>query len=76
MCTADAFGLSKYSIQSLHRLGILDVRLYNMDKHPLNVFICFPVAEAEDNDLMDLVPIDHGYFLPNAPFPVDNEFMY
>jgi hypothetical protein len=67
---------SRYSVQSVHRLGILDVRLYNMDMHSLNILVCFPAAEAEDNDLMDLVPIDHGDCLPNASFPVDNEWVY
>jgi hypothetical protein len=76
ICTADAFGPSRYSVQSVHRLGILDVRLYNMDMHSLNILVCFPAAEAEDNDLMDLVPIDHGDCLPNASFPVDNEWVY
>lgn len=69
-CDANDITSSRFSADSIHRVGILDVRLLNLDRHAGNLL----VAEAPRNGssgggpapLHKLIPIDHGYALPEA----------
>ncbi|GAB2210063.1 hypothetical protein Drorol1_Dr00015316 [Drosera rotundifolia] len=63
-CDAGDLGPSSFSVSSVHCIGILDVRLLNIDRHSGNILVkkhgregC-PLWEAK------LVPIDHGLCLP------------
>ncbi|XP_038684158.1 phosphatidylinositol 4-kinase gamma 8-like isoform X2 [Tripterygium wilfordii] len=58
-------GPSGFSVASVHRIGIFDVRLLNLDRHAGNMLVKkhdqhenYSVGAAE------LVPIDHGLCLP------------
>ncbi|CEO99284.1 unnamed protein product (mitochondrion) [Plasmodiophora brassicae] len=44
-----------YKVESVHRIGLLDIRLMNLDRHPGNL-----LASADGA----LTPIDHGFVLP------------
>ncbi|XP_038719448.1 phosphatidylinositol 4-kinase gamma 8-like [Tripterygium wilfordii] len=62
---AGELGPSGFSVASVHRIGIFDVRLLNLDRHAGNILIKkhdqhenYSVGAAE------LVPIDHGLCLP------------
>lgn len=62
---AGELGPSGFSVASVHRIGIFDVRLLNLDRHAGNILVkknshCenYLIMEAE------LVPIDHGMCLP------------
>ncbi|KAJ8646322.1 hypothetical protein MRB53_008070 [Persea americana] len=62
---AGELGPSGFSVASVHRIGILDVRLLNIDRHAGNILVkkmnpCSYVGAAE------LVPIDHGLCLPES----------
>lgn len=62
---AGDLGPSGFSVASIHRIGILDVRLLNLDRHAGNILVkkrheSYPVGAAE------LVPIDHGLCLPES----------
>lgn len=62
---AGELGPSGFSVASVHRIGILDVRLLNIDRHAGNILVkkmnpCGYVGVAE------LVPIDHGLCLPES----------
>jgi hypothetical protein len=49
---------SRYSVDDVHKIGILDVRLYNMDRNEENILI-------QNLSSPKLIPIDHSYVLPS-----------
>lgn len=69
---AGELGPSGFSVSSVHRIGIFDVRLLNLDRHAGNIL----VKKHHDDDYQrtssnicavgsaELVPIDHGLCLP------------
>lgn len=57
-CTMDDISPSKLSIEEVHKIAILDIRIMNADRNSANLL----VQRTEDNHLK-LVPIDHGYCL-------------
>lgn len=54
----DDLSPSKLSVEQVHKIAILDIRLLNADRNPANL-LC---RRLPDNTL-ELVPIDHGYCL-------------
>ena len=85
---ASEHGTSRFPAVEVHRLGILDVRLYNTDRHTGNILVCrrnalLPggaagggIAAALEGDCVELVPIDHGYCLPEALESVYFEWLH
>ncbi|WVZ71647.1 hypothetical protein U9M48_020214 [Paspalum notatum var. saurae] len=66
---AGELGPSRFSVASVHRVGILDVRLLNIDRHAGNILVKNPPSRrlADSGSVqqpLDLVPIDHGLCLP------------
>ena len=63
---AGDLGPSRFSISSVHRIGILDVRMLNIDRHAGNILV--KMASFSDGGYgggnCELVPIDHGLCLP------------
>ncbi|CAI9787489.1 unnamed protein product [Fraxinus pennsylvanica] len=62
---AGDLGPSGFSVSSTHHIGILDVRLLNLDRHAGNILVkqgqeSYAAGKAE------LVPIDHGFCLPES----------
>eukprot|EP01101_Sappina_pedata_P001586 TRINITY_DN1166_c0_g1_i3.p1 TRINITY_DN1166_c0_g1~~TRINITY_DN1166_c0_g1_i3.p1 ORF type:complete len:573 (-),score=159.78 TRINITY_DN1166_c0_g1_i3:179-1897(-) len=59
-------GSQFYSTSEVHRIGILDIRIMNVDRHGGNIL----VQNREFGDCADskykLVPIDHGYSFPDS----------
>ena len=55
--SAEDFSDSKFSVRDVHAIGLLDIRLANLDRHSGNMLVV-------DNG-SKLVPIDHGYSLPH-----------
>ncbi|KAL7134274.1 hypothetical protein ABFS83_11G015700 [Erythranthe nasuta] len=58
---AGDLGPSSFSVTSVHHIGILDVRLMNLDRHAGNILV-----RQGGNDKAELVPIDHGFCLPES----------
>lgn len=56
VCSCEDMGTARFSVAAVHRIGLLDVRLLNLDRHLGNILV------TSDNTL---VPIDHGYVLPS-----------
>jgi len=50
-------GNSSFSIDAVHRIGVLDLRIFNMDRNGENLLV-------QRQDAVALVPIDHTYSLP------------
>jgi len=55
------FGANKFSVDTVHRLGILDICILNMDRNDENLLI----LKGETEEDWRLVPIDHTYSFPN-----------
>lgn len=70
------------SVRDVQRIGILDIRLFNTDRHAGNMLVRRPRAPAPggssakldgaallDRHAYELIPIDHGFALPEALEP-------
>ncbi|XP_006364798.2 phosphatidylinositol 4-kinase gamma 8-like [Solanum tuberosum] len=62
---AGDLGASGFSVASIHRVGILDIRLLNLDRHAGNILVKHG-KESYAVDSAELVPIDHGLCLPES----------
>ncbi|KAJ8449742.1 hypothetical protein Cgig2_001398 [Carnegiea gigantea] len=61
---AGELGPSGFSVSSVHRIGILDVRLLNIDRHSGNILVGKYEHDKYSLGATELVPIDHGLCLP------------
>ena len=67
-------GASCFAVEAVHRIGILDLRLLNTDRHAGNILVrrqrpapAHAGARAKlESAGVELVPIDHGFCLPEA----------
>ncbi|KYQ92523.1 phosphatidylinositol 3-kinase-related protein kinase [Tieghemostelium lacteum] len=62
--TAEEFGYSKFSTNDIHRIGLLDLIIFNLDRHSGNLLAV--ATDDSDSDHLDLVPIDHSLSLPSS----------
>jgi len=53
-----SMGSSRFSISDVHNIGILDLRIFNMDRNSENILV------KKTSEGFRLVPIDHTYCLP------------
>ncbi|KAK9725961.1 hypothetical protein RND81_05G180100 [Saponaria officinalis] len=61
---AGDLGSAGFSVSSVHRIGILDVRLLNIDRHAGNMLVGKYEHDKYSLGATELVPIDHGLCLP------------
>mmetsp|Transcript_5609 Transcript_5609/g.12420 ORF Transcript_5609/g.12420 Transcript_5609/m.12420 type:complete len:688 (-) Transcript_5609:1735-3798(-) len=71
-CDTSEMGPSRFSVKDVHRIGILDIRLFNTDRHAGNMLVRVSrdssanlksrIADAQ----YELIPIDHGFCLPET----------
>jgi len=54
-------GVSTFPVREVHKIGILDMRIFNNDRHGGNIL----VKENEDGRI-ELIPIDHGLSLSSS----------
>jgi Phosphatidylinositol 3- and 4-kinase len=57
-------GPSMFVTEKVHRIGILDIRLYNIDRHTGNMLIKGRHNMTDPKKSFELVPIDHELCLP------------
>lgn len=57
-CTIDDLSPSKISVEEVHKIAILDIRIMNADRNAANLLV-----RRRPDDSLELVPIDHGYCL-------------
>lgn len=84
ICDTSEMGTSKFNTRNVHRIGILDIRLYNTDRHAGNMLVRSRVASSEcarglarlEEEQFELVPIDHGFCLPEALEPPYFEWLH
>ncbi|KAI3731649.1 hypothetical protein L1987_62838 [Smallanthus sonchifolius] len=62
---ASDHGTSSFPVSAVHRIGILDVRIFNTDRHAGNLLVR-KLKNADGNRFseVELIPIDHGLCLP------------
>ncbi|PNH06148.1 hypothetical protein TSOC_007511, partial [Tetrabaena socialis] len=75
-CDTSEMGPGRFSVRDVHRIGILDVRLFNTDRHAGNMLVrTSRSASSSSTDLRsrmvpdapnELIPIDHGFCLPET----------
>jgi len=85
---ASDVGTAMFPVEAVHRIGILDLRLMNTDRHSGNILVCKTeevVEVANDGNAevktyslptVDLVPIDHGFCLPETLETVYFEWLH
>ncbi|CAA0828789.1 Phosphatidylinositol 4-kinase gamma 7 [Striga hermonthica] len=62
---AGDYGTSSFPVAAVHRIGILDVRIHNTDRHAGNLLVR-KVDDAGGFGEVELIPIDHGLCLPES----------
>ncbi|MFS8028340.1 putative 1-phosphatidylinositol 4-kinase [Helianthus anomalus] len=62
---ASDYGTSSFPVSAVHRIGILDIRIFNTDRHAGNLLV--RKLNSDDGTRfseVELIPIDHGLCLP------------
>jgi len=69
-------GTSRFNTKNVHRIGILDLRLMNTDRHAGNLLVRQPENGSSahlglgkmllESNQLELIPIDHGFCLPDS----------
>ncbi|KAK7251439.1 hypothetical protein RIF29_34634 [Crotalaria pallida] len=54
------FGPGAFPVEEVHKITVLDIRMANADRHAGNILI-----RKEAGGQIKLIPIDHGYCLPD-----------
>ncbi|KAI5678807.1 hypothetical protein M9H77_09757 [Catharanthus roseus] len=62
---ASDHGTSSFPVAAVHRIGILDVRILNTDRHAGNLLVR-KLDGIGRFDQVELIPIDHGLCLPET----------
>ncbi|GMH15251.1 hypothetical protein Nepgr_017092 [Nepenthes gracilis] len=62
---ASDHGTSSFPISAVHRIGILDIRILNTDRHAGNLLVR-KLDGAGRFGQVELIPIDHGLCLPES----------
>lgn len=55
-------GPQAFPVEEVHKISVLDIRLANADRHAGNILF---KKNAKDGQI-ELIPIDHGYCLPDS----------
>ncbi|XP_031504288.1 phosphatidylinositol 4-kinase gamma 4-like [Nymphaea colorata] len=58
--SCEDMGPGAFPVQEVHKISVLDIRLANADRHAGNILVC----KAGDEGRTVLIPIDHGYCIP------------
>ncbi|KAI4386429.1 hypothetical protein MLD38_004361 [Melastoma candidum] len=62
---ASDHGTSSFPVAAVHRIGILDIRIFNTDRHAGNLLVK-KLDSLGNFGLVELIPIDHGLCLPET----------
>lgn len=63
---ASDLGTSGFPVSSVHRIGILDIRIFNTDRHAGNLLVRNLTGAGKFGNQTELIPIDHGLCLPEC----------
>ncbi|XVF03129.1 hypothetical protein REPUB_Repub04eG0234400 [Reevesia pubescens] len=62
---ASDHGTSSFPVSAVHRIGILDIRIFNTDRHAGNLLVR-KLDDIGRFGQVELIPIDHGLCLPET----------
>lgn len=62
---ASDYGTSSFPVSAVHRIGILDIRIFNTDRHGGNLLVK-KLDGIGNFGQVELTPIDHGLCLPET----------
>lgn len=62
---ASDHGTSSFPVSSVHHIGILDIRIFNTDRHAGNLLVR-KLDSVGSFGQVELIPIDHGLCLPET----------
>lgn len=70
-CDTTEMGTSLFNKKDVHRIGILDIRLFNTDRHGGNILVksVKNTLPSLQKNQYQLIPIDHGFALPEGLEP-------
>jgi hypothetical protein len=57
--------LSKFPVDEVHKIAVLDVRMFNTDRHGGNILHRTTTISRTEKKIV-LIPIDHGYTIPST----------
>ncbi|XP_062233072.1 phosphatidylinositol 4-kinase gamma 5-like [Phragmites australis] len=63
---ASDHGTSSFPVSAVHRIGILDIRIFNTDRHAGNLLVRKQTGAGNFGNQTELIPIDHGLCLPEC----------
>lgn len=63
---ASDHGTSSFPVSAVHRIGILDIRIFNTDRHAGNLLVRKQTGAGKFRNQTELIPIDHGLCLPEC----------
>jgi len=63
---ADPRLVSSFPVDEVHKVAVLDIRLVNADRHGGNILYQESINDLTGESYYTLIPIDHGYCLPNG----------
>ncbi|KAL6909927.1 hypothetical protein ACP4OV_001586 [Aristida adscensionis] len=63
---ASDHGTSSFPVSAVHRIGILDIRIFNTDRHAGNLLVRKLTGAGKFGNQTELIPIDHGLCLPEC----------
>ncbi|PHT48189.1 hypothetical protein CQW23_12397 [Capsicum baccatum] len=69
--SCEDLGPSAFPVEEVHKIAVLDMRLANADRHAGNILM----SKDEDGQVV-LIPIDHGYCLPDSFEDVTFDWLY
>ncbi|MCE0480957.1 Phosphatidylinositol 4-kinase gamma 4 [Datura stramonium] len=69
--SCEDLGPSAFPVEEVHKIAVLDMRLANADRHAGNILM----SKGEDGQVV-LIPVDHGYCLPNSFEDVTFDWLY
>lgn len=72
--SCEDMGPRAFPVQEVHKICLLDIRLANADRHAGNILVC--KHDGGGRGGMSLVPIDHGYCLPESFEDCTFEWLY
>ncbi|KAL6879659.1 hypothetical protein ACP4OV_012318 [Aristida adscensionis] len=69
--STEDMGPRAFPVSEVHKIAVLDIRLANADRHAGNILVC-----KEEGGNYKLIPIDHGYCLPEKFEDCTFEWLY
>ena len=61
---AEDYGVDRLSVDRVQAVAALDIRGLNCDRNAANLLVV--KQQSKKNSMMDVIPIDHGYCLPDV----------